>query len=247
MAKPMRMTQERGSLADAASRQLRKRILLTGDGARLGSEEEVRLDLKVSRSVLRQAARILEFEQLLLVRRGVSGGYFARRPSVRAVSRAAASYLQAHNATIGDTMRVSQVFAGEIASLAAQSEDHLSRRRLARLRNELISISPEADTSALLLRDDSVLVDAMVQMADMPILGLFQQILHEFGRQEQSRQIYRDRPDRCVEWRRQRALLIDAILTRDSEMASLLARRQNSLSRSWIEEDDPQLNSIRSD
>lgn len=231
-----------GGLAGGAVKKLRQMILAVNDGTRLGSEEAVRAELGVSRAILRQAARILEHEQLLVVRRGVGGGFFARRPSVDAVARSAASFLQAHNASMGDTVRIAQVFAMEIAQLAAQSEDAGSRARLVALRDALTSAPSEPPTPAEILKDDAALLDTLTALADAPTLGLFQQILHAFGRQDRRHRIYHGHPERCTEWRRQRLMLIDAVIARDPEMAALLARRQNELSRAWIDADEEMSN-----
>lgn len=57
---------------------MRKDVLrLAADGAAPRSEDELLERYGVSRPTLRQAARILEHEQLIDVRRGVNGGFLA--------------------------------------------------------------------------------------------------------------------------------------------------------------------------
>src|SRR5579885_2375590 len=77
------------SAVEVAAGALRGAALACADGERIGSEEDVLERIGVSRPTLRQAARLLESEELLVVRRGVKGGFFARRPTTDAVARMA--------------------------------------------------------------------------------------------------------------------------------------------------------------
>lgn len=222
-------------VARAAARRMRAVIIDREDGSYLGSEEDLKAQFSLSRAALRQAARILEHEQLLVVRRGVGGGYFVRRPSVQAVARSAAIYLQAHRTSMNDIVRIARIFAMETAGLAAGSTDPDAREHLAQLRVQIASQPDDGYAAADVMSDEARIVDALLQLANAPTLALFQRILHEFGRRDRTQRIYHDRPDRCAQWRRARLALVDAVLARDTEMATLLARRQNELSQSWLE------------
>ena len=59
---------------DATVEVLRDEILELGDGDWLGSEDGVLERLRISRPTLRQAARVLEAEELLVVKRASTGG-----------------------------------------------------------------------------------------------------------------------------------------------------------------------------
>src|SRR5262245_8952897 len=96
------------SAAHRAARVLREEILDRGDGEFLGGEEELMRRLGVSRPTLRQAARLLEQEKALLVRRGVKGGYYARRPDVGSLADAAAFYLRARGTKVWDCFAASE-------------------------------------------------------------------------------------------------------------------------------------------
>jgi DNA-binding FadR family transcriptional regulator len=106
----------------------------------LGSEGQLRLKFQVSRSILRQVARILEHEQLLFVRRGIKGGYYSRCPSIANAASVAALYLRAHRATICEVARMSEVFNVEAARLAALASNEEARDALAELRTKLRAI-----------------------------------------------------------------------------------------------------------
>jgi DNA-binding FadR family transcriptional regulator len=111
---------------------LREEILShAGDGEEwlLGSEEDMIRTLGISRPTLRQAARLLEQEQLLVVRRGLGGGLFGRRPTSEAVSQMAAVYLRARGAAREDLAATQILLGVECARLAAANGD--SGRRAA--------------------------------------------------------------------------------------------------------------------
>lgn len=86
-------TKPKSALDEAASR-LRSIALTAKEGGLVGSEETLIAKLGVSRATVRQAARLLEREGFLRVRRGINGGYFAARPDVRTIEKAVSSYLE---------------------------------------------------------------------------------------------------------------------------------------------------------
>jgi DNA-binding FadR family transcriptional regulator len=122
---------ERESAAYRAARPLRSEVLTRAQGDPLGSEDELAARPAISRPTLRQAARLLEHEQLLRVRRGVGGGYYVRKPEIGAVARAAAFHLQARKTTMRDLLTASELLNQAMMVRAAQSRDAaaLSRRR----------------------------------------------------------------------------------------------------------------------
>lgn len=78
----------------AAATELGGIILAKDDGEFLGDEREVIQRLGISRTTLRQIARLLEREGPLAVERGSNGGYYARRPSAASVEAAVTDYLE---------------------------------------------------------------------------------------------------------------------------------------------------------
>ncbi len=59
----------------------------------MGSEADLASEIGVSLPTLRQAARMLEYEQLLTIKPGKGGGYFTRRPSIETAIKSASQYL----------------------------------------------------------------------------------------------------------------------------------------------------------
>src|SRR5262249_44465324 len=94
-----------GSVIRRATDELRRTVLSHSDGEFLGSEPELVARLGISRPTFLQAAKLLEQEQLLVIKRGVGGGFFARQPSTSGVAHVAAVYLHTRAATIEHAIR----------------------------------------------------------------------------------------------------------------------------------------------
>jgi DNA-binding FadR family transcriptional regulator len=220
-----------------AARQLRAQILRSEQGAHLGSEDGLMAQLGVSRPTLRQAARLLEHEQLLDVRRGVGGGYYVRKPDVDSVTRAAAFYLRARKTTLRDLLVAAGQMTEVVMLRAAQSRDSAARPRLVRavadLQRPLVGPAKDAD----LLARDLELVEAVCELAANPPLELFIRTLYAVGLAETSTRIFREREDRVSAWAESRAQLGEAILAGDTELTLLLCRRSARQVLGWIASD----------
>ena len=116
---------------DRVASLLREEILRIGqEDVLIGSEDELMVRTGVSRPTLRQALRVLDYEQLLTARRGIKGGIFTRRPGVGAVAQAASTYLRAHDATLEQSSVASSIVSAELAALAAQWPSEADRAGL---------------------------------------------------------------------------------------------------------------------
>src|SRR5271170_2803134 len=132
----------------AATDLLRKEILKEAEGEWLGSEDDVLARLGVSRPTLRQAARLLEAEELLIVKRGLNGGFFSRRPTSDAVAHMASVVLQSEKTTIIDVARTWFLIAEQSARLAALNPDQTLRAQLVGFAAELRAATPKNDRAA---------------------------------------------------------------------------------------------------
>src|SRR6202007_308871 len=83
-------------LVQGTAAKLREMILSREPDACVGSLHEVAQQLGVGVVTVQQAARILEHEGLLEVRRGPGGGYYGKRPDEAALERSMAAYLRVH-------------------------------------------------------------------------------------------------------------------------------------------------------
>ena len=77
----------RRNVVPSAVESLRDRIFAQEEGELIGSLPELARALGVGIVTIQQAARILEHEGLLEVRRGPGGGYYGRRPDAAVLER----------------------------------------------------------------------------------------------------------------------------------------------------------------
>lgn len=83
---------------------MREALLAMPEGAFLGTETTVLKRFATSRPTLRQAARLLEFQQLLVVKMGPAGGYSAARPSQASLIAAVIVHLHTQAYEFSDHM-----------------------------------------------------------------------------------------------------------------------------------------------
>jgi GntR family transcriptional regulator, transcriptional repressor for pyruvate dehydrogenase complex len=217
-----------------AARKLRAEILARDRDAYLGSETELMERLQLSRSTLRQAARILEQEQLLTVRRGIGGGYFGSRPDATAIANAASLYLRLQNATFLDVLNSANLINMEIARLAAASKDKRLRGVLGVFLERWRPWTSEPPPMAVFVPADRQLVETLADMAGSPSLTMFLQTVWRFGITESHADIFSDHPERRGEIVRRRIALMEAVIAGDSDIAALIAHRINTLVTEWV-------------
>ncbi len=114
--------------AFALADQLEQEIVGAGRpaGTLVGTEEQLIGRYGVGRGVLRQAARLLEDQQVARMRRGRGGGLVVAQPDVRAVSDAVSIYLESIRVSpeeVFDARRTLELFAVQLAA-DRLDEDH---------------------------------------------------------------------------------------------------------------------------
>lgn len=102
-----------------SAERLRARALAAEEGTFLGSEETTIANLSASRSTVRQAARIVERDGLIKVRRGINGGYFSARPDAATVEAAVSAYLESLSLDVEDATRIASALWAEVVKKAA--------------------------------------------------------------------------------------------------------------------------------
>ncbi|MFT3929261.1 MAG: GntR family transcriptional regulator [Spongiibacteraceae bacterium] len=222
----MRISTANSNLSDTVSR-LRERVLACAEGEFLGSEEVLERELGVSKPTIRQAARVLEREGMLRVKRGNNGGYFSARPDAGFIEETVASYLEVLRARPEDLTRVATALWIETVRQAASLPKPPNAELLPPLKRAIARL-PEAsqfsDVSAL----DQKIRRVIFDIADAPYVELIFNINANFARRRfaESPAAVDDSHGEFVEaWRHATILMLDAIFTGDTEVAVLAANR----------------------
>lgn len=219
---------ERRRLVLKAAEKLREIILSRPPGAHIGSLQAVSKLLEVGIVTVQQAARILEHEGLLAVRRGPGGGYYGARPDDAALERSLASYLRVHGAARAEARTITTLLDCELIAAAARCPDEALRQEL-RAQREVISacdaaherIAWEQRFRALLFRMDA-----------RPLLELICRVTVQLYNEHELPPLYAG-AEGVEAWKRENQRIVDAILSRDAELARFEAerRRQSLLAR----------------
>src|SRR5687768_14853926 len=185
-------------------RRLREHALGTEPGELIGSEDQLAGTYGVSRPTLRQAAALVVQEHLLGVRRGVGGGYFARAPEAKAVSRMAALYLKFHKARLGEILAAFMPIRVELAALAAANKNPELRASLVEFLEQEQAIESYASFREFVLAERKFNL-LLSKLGDNSALGLFMEILLDLSAMiDRSDDMYRSHPDRVEHLRRER-------------------------------------------
>ena len=119
-------------LASTIARDIEADIVRRGwpIGESLGSERALQEHFSVSRSVLREAVRLVEHHQVARMRRGPGGGLLVCEPDAGPATRAVVIYLEYLGITLGDLLNARLVLEPLAASLAAERIDESGIERL---------------------------------------------------------------------------------------------------------------------
>ena len=113
-----------GKAASGVARDLCKKIVQgTLSEGQLLPESELMTQYKVSRAVLREALRLLEWDSFVTIRRGLGGGPVVTLPDVRVPARYCGLLLQTRGTTLEDVDRALKVLEPETVRLLAASPD----------------------------------------------------------------------------------------------------------------------------
>jgi GntR family transcriptional regulator, transcriptional repressor for pyruvate dehydrogenase complex len=228
---------ERTTAVSKVAHKLREHALSTPPGELMGSEDNLVATYAVSRPTLRQAAALVAQEQVIMVRRGMGGGYFARRPDTNAVAHMAAIYLQSRRTTLGEIVNAIGPIKVEIATLAAQNRDPAILGAWRKFQAQDKEEEPAGGYREF-LRSEREFGRILGAACRNGVLELFVLILYEFCASIQpDEDVYRDRPDRVhASWLR-RQMCVSAIIEGDAEVAALSMARSARMVTDWTVED----------
>lgn len=228
-----RSPRERSPRVTQIAKVLCERSLSATEGEFLGSESELLQQLDVSRPTFRQAVKIVESDCLIAVRKGQGGGIFAGRPSAADAIRTPARYLRLNGATLADIHQSVTSLEPTVARLAAACQDTDLLCQFTEFREELSKRDPEHEQPVQVILDETTLARLISKMSGNPMLELFMEIGHTFGREERNVKLFQTAEDRQAA-RRLQLSLSAAILEHDGDIASLMSERRAAMIKRWL-------------
>lgn len=207
----------------------------TPEGTLIGGEAELISELGVSRATIRQAARLLETEGLLSVRRGPSGGYFSARPNAQTIEGVFGTYLAALNLDIEETFVVGFALWAETVRQAAVLRTPEVKALMRRFRERVAQIPNDISLLDLFTFEDDYR-RSILQVVKRPYVELMFTLnravtwrhytMPALGRDGETRD-----PAFIREWRKSKRFEIDAIEEGDEALALMAATRDRNLWR----------------
>jgi GntR family transcriptional regulator, transcriptional repressor for pyruvate dehydrogenase complex len=212
---------------EAVKAKLRDIVFAADNGALIGGEDSLVAELGVSRSTLRQAARLLERQGLLRVRRGINGGYYGSRPDEKTIENAVSAYLGTLDLNYEDVTAVASVLWVEVLRRAASVNNAAARKLADHHSASVREVSPDA-TFHQVVEVESASREAIFELVQSRYIQLIFHINQAFsvGRfpaaadrdgTPQHRQFVSD-------WREAKLLELRSIALGDVELAMMAAR-----------------------
>lgn len=223
------------SSAKYVLKKLRSAILQMTEGQYVGSGEDLSAQYGISRPTLHQVARALEHEQLITVRRGPNGGYYARRPGLGAAVVSVSTYLRAQNAHVWHFVSLARVMHNDVCRLVTLSQDEPGRALL-RAEAETFWNGHNEINVDVMLRRDYVLEGILFDLAGNPVVKLFMRSMHHFWYEIVTEKLLEVRPERLGLWMSHRRRLCEALLAREAQIAIGISKSHWDLTSDWLEQ-----------
>jgi DNA-binding FadR family transcriptional regulator len=225
-------------LASQVARHIEADIVRRGwtVGESLGSEHALQQRYGVSRSVLREAVRLVEHHQVARMRRGPGGGLLICRPDAGPATRAVVIYLEYLGTTLVDLLNARLVLEPLAASLAAERIDEAGIDRL----RAVLRAEEQWRPGLPAPRDEFHI--ALAEQSKNPVLQLFIDILMRLT----TRYALQSRADSATEaieavehMHRDHARLVAAVTAGDAARAKTLSERHVEAVTSWLQRHYP--------
>jgi GntR family transcriptional regulator, transcriptional repressor for pyruvate dehydrogenase complex len=214
----------RRQLVQAAAAKLRDAILAREPGTQIGSLNEVAELLGVGIVTVQQAARVLEHEGLLAVRRGPGGGYYGTRPDEAALERAFAAYLRVHGFGHPESHRMLSLLDCEIVPAAAHCTDESLREKA----RGLLERVDGCESSEQRIAFETELRDLLFRMVTRPLVELVCRVTQRLYVLSDTPPLFPGK-EGFDAWRGARRRILEAILKHDEKLAQFEAERYRAL------------------
>lgn len=212
----------RRQVVPATADRLRERIFAQAPGEQIGSLGDLARELGVGIVTVQQAARVLEHEGLLEVRRGPGGGYYGRRPDVAALERSLAAYMRSEPASWEEALDMTSLLFTELCAAAATCTDRARQEDLRAFARRVAGCET-AEAMGLLEQEFQ---DLLFRMVNRPLFELLTRVTLRFAQSRPAGSAFRGAFD-PADWQAGRRRIIDAILRNDAGLARFEADRSN--------------------
>jgi DNA-binding FadR family transcriptional regulator len=225
-------------LASTIARNIEADIVRRGwpIGESLGSEHALQQRFCVSRSVLREAVRLVEHHQVARMRRGPNGGLLICEPDAGPATRAVVIYLEYLGTTLADLLNARLVLEPLAASLAAERIDEAGIDRLRAVLHAEEHWRPGLPTP----RDEFHI--ALAERSKNPVLRLFIDVLMRLT----TRYALQSRTDSASEaieaidyMHNDHSQIVAAVTAGDSARAMTLSERHVEAVTAWLQQHHP--------
>lgn len=225
---------------DDAADKLRSFALGLEEGSFIGSEDDVLGRLEVSRVTMRQAARLLEREGVLRVRRGINGGYFAARPSVEMVENIVCTYLDTLGLDSKHTGGVATALWMETLRQAANADRGATRALTEELALEFNALPADATLNDISKLEQSSR-SRIFRLIEGAYIEVFFRINSTFSRMQVAAEVggasgvRQHFPQFLDRWRKAKLMELEAIAEGDEMLAMMTALHTRKV---WLSRKD---------
>jgi GntR family transcriptional regulator, transcriptional repressor for pyruvate dehydrogenase complex len=210
-------------LVQQTTERLRELIFAREPHDLIGSLPDLARLLGVGIVTVQQAARILEHEGALEVRRGPGGGYYGRRPDAAALERSLAAYMRMQPHSWEEALDMTSLLFNELCATAAREGDVALHPELRGIGERVDHCEREGDIGEW----EEDFQNLLFRMVERPLFELLTRVTLRFATSRPATEsIYGDGAA-IEEWKQGRHRIIDAILSRDEQLARFEANRGN--------------------
>jgi DNA-binding FadR family transcriptional regulator len=224
-----------GKRASQVARRIEADIIRLGwpVGQSLGSEQALQQRYQVSRSVLREAVRLVEHHRVARMRRGPNGGLLVCEPDAAPATHAIIIYLEYLGITIDDLLNARLLLEPLAASRAATRIDEAGIDRLRAV------LRAEQDRRAGPAAPNDEFHTALAQQSKNPVLQLFIDILirltvryAEDSRLDSVSDAVEAVENRC----RDHSAIVAAVTSGDAARAMTLSEQHATAVAKWLQD-----------
>lgn len=209
-------------LVAQTAQHMRERIFASPPGTQIGSLPDLARDFEVGIVTVQQAARILEHEGVLEVRRGPGGGYYGRRPDRADLERLMFAFMREEPASRREVLDITSLLFNRLCASAARCTDEVQRENLRKVAERIAT----SDDGKMIGPLEADLQDALFHMVDRPLFELLTRVALGFAQNDDASQNLTGVFE-LEQWKHSRHRIIEAILQQDPELAQFEANRQN--------------------